>query len=265
MNEKHWDDCIKKAVMMEIESHTLPDPEKTWQKIEGAIDLFERLKITPTNKRKKTAWLKIAAVLVTLVLTAGIIGFTKTGEAVPFGWVFQELKKIVGDDYVLVQFKFGEEATPKKSTPPPPPEPDMEETVVYQTNLTKTSLEELLDIYPGVLYYPQSIAERDLKDAQYLQAGDKWIILLDFLVDRHNILFQQEDILGKGAAGVGYGSDAEVYFRRLEGVEYMVAELRYGIVNVKWTKENKLFELTCNLPVEDALSVAQSVVPYHDS
>jgi hypothetical protein len=68
--------------------------------------------------------------------------------------------------------------------------------------------------------------------------------------------------VGKGATDVGYGSDAEVYFRRLEGVEYMVAELRYGIVNVRWTKENKLFELTCNLPVEEALSTAQSVDPY---
>ncbi|HHT46857.1 MAG TPA: hypothetical protein GX004_06145 [Firmicutes bacterium] len=68
--------------------------------------------------------------------------------------------------------------------------------------------------------------------------------------------------MGKGATDVGYGSDAEVYFRRLEGVEYMVAELRYGIVNVRWTKENKLFELTCNLPVEEALSTAQSVDPY---
>jgi len=165
-----------------------------------------------------------------------------------------------------VQFKFGDEAAPKESTPSPFLEPDdMGETVSYHTNLIDTSLEELLDIYPGVLYYPRSIAAKDLKTAQYLQAGGKWLILLDFLVDRHNILFQQEDVLGEGAATVAYGDDAEVYFRRLEGVEYMVAELRYGIVNIRWTKESKLFELTCNLPVEEALSVAQSVSPYHES
>jgi hypothetical protein len=261
MNEKHLDDYIRKTVTEEMQSYAPPDPEKTWQKIEGTIDLFERLQNTPKKKRKPTARLKIAAALVTLILTAGIIGFTQTGEAVPFGWVFQGLKKIVGDDFVLVQYKYGEETAPNKSTPPPP-ESDMEGTITYQTNLTDTSLEELLDLYPGALYYPRSIAEKDLISAQYLQAGDKWIILLDFLVDRHNILFQQEDIVGKGAAGVGYGNDAEVYFRRLEGVEYMVAELRYGIVNVRWTKENKLFELTCNLPVEEALSTAQSVDPY---
>ena len=266
MNERYWDDCIKKAVMMEMESHIPPDPEKTWQKIESTVDLLERIKITPANKRKKTARLKVAAVLVTLVLTAGLIGFIRTSEALPFGWVFQELKKIVGEDYILVQFKFGDEAAPKESTPSPFLEPDdMGETVSYHTNLIDTSLEELLDIYPGVLYYPRSIAAKDLKTAQYLQAGGKWLILLDFLVDRHNILFQQEDVLGEGAATVAYGDDAEVYFRRLEGVEYMVAELRYGIVNIRWTKESKLFELTCNLPVEEALSVAQSVSPYHES
>jgi hypothetical protein len=245
-----------------MQSYAPPDPEKTWQKIEGTIDLFERLQNTPKKKRKPTARLKIAAALVTLILTAGIIGFTQTGEAVPFGWVFQGLKKIVGDDFVLVQYKYGEETAPNKSTPPPP-ESDMEGTITYQTNLTDTSLEELLDLYPGALYYPRSIAEIDLISAQYLQTGDKWIIMLDFLANEHNILFQQEDIVGKGAAGVGYGSDAEVYFRRLGGIEYMVAELRYGIVNVRWTKENKLFELTCDLPVEEALSTAQSVDPYY--
>ncbi|MGI6328559.1 MAG: hypothetical protein ACOX1I_06355 [Dethiobacteria bacterium] len=262
MNEKHLDDYIRKTVTEEMQSYAPPDPEKTWQKIEGTIDLFERLQNTPKKKRKPTARLKIAAALVTLILTAGIIGFTQTGEAVPFGWVFQGLKKIVGDDFVLVQYKYGEETAPNKSTPPPP-ESDMEGTITYQTNLTDTSLEELLDLYPGALYYPRSIAEIDLISAQYLQTGDKWIIMLDFLANEHNILFQQEDIVGKGAAGVGYGSDAEVYFRRLGGIEYMVAELRYGIVNVRWTKENKLFELTCDLPVEEALSTAQSVDPYY--
>jgi hypothetical protein len=262
MNEKHLDDYIRKTVTEEMQSYAPPDPEKTWQKIEGTIDLFERLQNTPKKKRKPTARLKIAAALVTLILTAGIIGFTQTGEAVPFGWVFQGLKKIVGDDFVLVQYKYGEETAPNKSTPPPP-ESDMEGTITYQTNLTDTSLEELLDLYPWALYYPRSIAEIDLISAQYLQTGDKWIIMLDFLANEHNILFQQEDIVGKGAAGVGYGSDAEVYFRRLGGIEYMVAELRYGIVNVRWTKENKLFELTCDLPVEEALSTAQSVDPYY--
>lgn len=59
--------------------------------------------------------------------------------------------------------------------------------------------------------------------------------------------------------------DAEASFHRLEGIEYMVAELRYGIVNIRWTKESKPFGLTCNLTVEEALSVAQAVVSYHDS
>ena len=81
-------------------------------------------------------------------------------------------------------------------------------------------------------------------------------------MDRHNILLQQRDILGQGTMSVAYGDDAEVSLHRMEGVEYMAAELRYGIVNVRWTKENKLFDLTCNLTVAEALSVAQSVVSY---
>ena len=261
MNEKHLEDYIKKAVIKEMESHTLPDPEKAWQKIESTIDLFERVQQTPEKKRKTTAWLKAAAVFVAVVLTVGIIGFTQAGEASPFGWVLQGLQKIVGDDYVLVRFNFGEEETSKKSMLPPPP-PDTEEPVIYQTNLIDTSLEELLEIYPGVLYYPCSLADRDLKAAQYLQTGDSWTIFLDFLVERHNILLRQQDILEQGTMAVAYGDDAEVSFHQLEGVEYMVAELRYGIVSVRWTRDSKLFELTGNLTVEEALSVAQSVVSY---
>ena len=83
MNETHLDDYIRKTVIEEMQSYAPPDPEKTWQKIEGTIDLFERLQNAPKKKRKPTARLKIAAVIVTLILTAGIIGFPQTGEAVP--------------------------------------------------------------------------------------------------------------------------------------------------------------------------------------
>ena len=48
----------------------------------------------------------------------------------------------------------------------------------------------------------------------------------------------------------------------LNGVEYMVAEYRYGIVGVKWNKERKFFESTSNLSVEESLGFARSVVPY---
>ena len=261
MDEIHLDESIKKAVTMEMERYAPPDPEKTWQKIAGTIDLLERVQQARGRKRKTTAWLKAAAVFVAVVLTVGIIGFTQPGEATPFGWVLQGLQKIVGDDYVLVRFNFGEEETSQKPVPPPPP-PDTEDAVTYQTNLIDTSLGELQEIYPGALYYPRSLAAKDLKAAQYLSTGDSWIIFLDFLVDRHNILLQQQDILGQGTMSVAYGDDAEVSLHRMEGVEYMAAELRYGIVNVRWTKENKLFDLTCNLTVAEALSVAQSVVSY---
>jgi len=69
--------------------------------------------------------------------------------------------------------------------------------------------------------------------------------------------------LGEGSTGIGYGSDTIVSFHRLDDVEYLVAEHRYGIVTVKWTKDNKIFDMTSNLTVDESLSVAQSVGPYH--
>lgn len=263
MDEIRLDESIKKAVTVEMERYALPDPEKTWQKIADAIALFDRVEQTRRKKRKTTAWLKAAAVFVAVVLTVGIIGFTQPGEATPFGWVLQGLQKITGDDYVLVRFNFGTDEAPEKLLPPPPP-PDTEEPVTCQTNLIDISLRELLEIYPGVLYFPRSLAAEDLKTVQYLQAGDSWIIFLDFLAEGHNILLQQQDIRGQGTMSVAYGDDAQVSFHRLEGVEYMAALCRYGIVNVRWTAENKLFDLTGNLTVEEALAVAQSVAALPD-
>ncbi len=262
-DEQRLDDCIRKAVEMEVKSHVLPNSDKVWQRIENNIELFERLEKIPRKRHAAKTWLRVAAVFVAVVLSVGIIGTTPAGEALPFGWVFRELRKIASDDQILIQFRFGQESAPAQPMmPPPPPKMEIEEVQVYQTNLTETTLEELAVIYPGIIYSPQNTAVSDLKTAQYLQFGDKWIIMLDFLVDRHNILLRQEDILGEGAAGIGYGPDTEISFHRLDDVEYMVAELRYGLVTVRWLKDNKNFELTCNLSVEDALTVAQSVSPY---
>lgn len=69
-------------------------------------------------------------------------------------------------------------------------------------------------------------------------------------------------MLGEGSVGMGFGADTEVNFHRLDGVEYMILEHRYGVVSVNWNKEHKLFELTSNLPVEDALAIARSVEPH---
>jgi len=182
----------------------------------------------------------------------------------PFGWVFEGLRKITSGNQILVQYKFGEDTVPKnKPMTPPPPELEAEEIGSYQTNLTDTTLEELLGIYPRVIYYPRTVPDNALKKVQYLQIGDSWTIIMDFLLDRRNVLFRQDDILGQGAAGRGYGADTEISFHRIDNVEYMVAELRYGIVNVNWVKNNKLFELTCNLTVDEALLLAQCIEPYN--
>lgn len=225
------------------------------------MELFESLGKSPRRKLTKRPWFKVAAVFVVLLLTVTAVGASRVGEALPFGWVFQGLRQISVGDQVLIQFNFGRD-TSKRPMPPPPPPDDIEEIEVYQTNLTTTSIAELTGIYPGVLYYPQSIAKEHLKTTQYLQLGDKWIIMLDFSYDRYDILLRQEDIMGQGSVGIGYGPDTEVSFHRLDDVEYMVAEHRYGTVTVKWTRDNKLIDMTSNLTVEESLSVAQSVGPY---
>jgi hypothetical protein len=258
-NNKHWENCIKKAVKMDIDSHVLPDAEKMWQRIEDTVELFASLQTQKKPVRKP--FFKIAAVLVTLLLTITVIGSTRVGEALPFGWVFGELRKFATGDQVLVQFKLGDDAAPASPMPPPPPF-EIEEIEVYKTNVTEITIDELLAVYPGVLYYPHTIDENNLRTASYVQFGDMWNILMDFHYKRADILLSQRDILGEVAAGIGYGPDTEVSFHRLDGVEYMVAELRYGMVDIKWSKDKKLFDMTSNLTVEEALSVAQSVSPY---
>ena len=76
--------------MMQMESHIPPDPEKTWQKIESAVDLFGKNKNNTGEQTEKQPGLKVAAVLVTLVPTAGLTVLPGTSEAPPFGWVFQD-------------------------------------------------------------------------------------------------------------------------------------------------------------------------------
>jgi len=265
-NEKHFDECIKEALEIEMESHLLSDSERVWQRIEGTIDLFESLQLQkkPQKNSAKTPWLKIASVLAALILTGTMIGFTQVGEALPFGSVFEGLRKITRVNQILVQYRFGEETLPKttKIQPPPPPDTEIEVMDSYQTNLTATTLDELSNIYPKVIYYPANVPYDALKEVQYLQIGDSWTIIMDFLIDRRNVLFRQNDIIGQGAVGRGYGSDTEISFHRINGVEYMVAELRYGLVNINWNKDNKLFELTCNITVDEALLLAQFIEPY---
>ncbi len=260
-NDERLDSFIKQAIEYEIADCPLPDADRIWRRIENTIELCDTL-----TKRKpvKRIWFKAASVFVTLLIAVTIFGLTPKGEALPFGSVFQGLKKFIGAESTLIQFNFGEEQNRSRAkTPPPPPEDDPEEMMSYSTNLVESSLEELTEIYPKTLYYPSYLPDSSLKKVQYIDFGGKWTILMDFLFDGCNILFTQDDIIGQGAAGVGYGADAEIDFHRLDGVEYMTAKLRYGIVNVKWSNNEKLFDLMCNLSVEEALSVARSLEPYN--
>ena len=263
MNREHWDDLIKKAVQMDLESYPQPDMERLWQRIEGNIELFQTINKPPEKKKRGRLWLKIAAVLLVLALCTTFIGITsQVGEALPFGWVFQGLRQFVTGEQTLIQFSIGGDKAPAPPKTPPPPDFEVTEIEVPQTNLTSTTLDELLQLYPGILFYPQGMSEAALKTTQYLQFGEIWTIMMDFSDDGYDILLSQRDILGEGSMGMGFGADTVISFHRLDGVEYMVAEYRYGIVGVKWNKERKFFELTSNLPVDEALALAQSVQPY---
>ena len=263
MNKDRWDDSIKKAVKMELESYPLPDTERLWQQIESNIELIETINKPVQKKKGGRLWLNIAAVLIVLVLSTAIIGTTtQVGEALPFGWVFQGLRQFVTGDQTLIQFSIGGDKAPARSKTPPPPDFDITEIEAPQTNLTSTTLDELIQLYPGILYYPQGMSLAALKTTQYLQFGEIWTIMMDFSYDGYDILLSQRDIVGEGSMGMGFGADTVISFHRLDGVEYMVAEYRYGIVGVKWNKERKFFELTSNLPVDEALALAQSVQQY---
>ncbi|NLX91479.1 MAG: hypothetical protein GXZ07_07810 [Firmicutes bacterium] len=259
-NDEHLDSLIKKAIEFEIADCPLPDADRIWRRIENTIELCDNL---TKKKPVKRIWFKAASVFVALVLAVTVFGLTGKGEALPFGSVFQGLKKFIGEQSTLIQFDFGEETARREAkTPSPPPEEDPEEMMSYSTNLVDSSLEELAGIYPKMIYYPSYLPDNTLKKVQYIEIDGKWTILMDFLYNGCNILFTQDDIMGHGSAGVGYGADAEIDFHRLDGVEYMTAKLRYGLVNVKWSNKEKLFDLMCNLSVEEALAVAQSLEPY---
>ena len=65
-----------------------------------------------------------------------------------------------------------------------------------------------------------------------------------------------------GVSGKSFDKDdTNISFYRSSGIEYMIAEMRYGIVQITWIMEDKQFDLSANLPVETALEIAQSVKP----
>jgi hypothetical protein len=263
-NDQQFENCLKKAVQMEVESCPRPDAEKTWQRIENSIDLVESLRKGSGKRSRKSTIYKAAAAAAAVLLIASIISYSRAGEALPFGSVFQRLHKVITGDQVLVQFSYGEDPAFPEGIEPPPvlTREDIERMETVETTLTETTLEELLDIYPGVLYYPGDIPLSAFKKVEYMELGGHWTIIMDFSREKQNITFWQEGPIKSGASGRGYGPDTEISFHRLDGVEYMAAELRYGIVKVTWMKDDMLFELTGNMTVEEALLLARSVEPY---
>ncbi|MDO9535376.1 MAG: hypothetical protein Q7J85_08610 [Bacillota bacterium] len=260
MNDERWENIIKKAVEMEMESCPPPDIERIWRRIEHTIGLVDNSQKILTKRIKRRLWFKIAAAFSVLFFLCALITFTPVGEALPFGHVFQDFKKLILDDQIHIQFSYGEDSILK------PSEPFLDLEVIEigpaYTTFIETTIEELLHIYPNVLYYPQDISISTLKTVEYIGPLDHCNIVMDFYVGHQDILFRQRNAGEKGGVGMGFGAGTEVSLHRIDGVEYMVVEHRYGIVGVKWMKDGYFFELDVNSTVEEALSLAQSVKPY---
>ena len=267
-NEKRWDGLIKKAVEKEIESYPSANSERIWQRIEHTIGMVDDSQKIITRQVKRKLWLKIAAAFSVFIFLFTLATFTPAGEALPFGHVFQNFKKLVFDDQIHIQFSYGEDPTPKPGEPFPEHEmgPEMEPGIIESgpahDTFIETTLEELLDIYPKTLYYPQNIPVSALNKVEYLGPLEHCNILMDFSIENQDIMLRQRYAGERGSVGMAFGADAEVTLHRIDGVEYMVVEHRYGLVGVKWMKDGYYFDLDGNLTVEDALLIAQSVQPY---
>mgnify|MGYP000901098914 CR=1 FL=1 len=88
---------------------------------------------------------------------------------------------------------------------------------------------------------------------------------MDLNLDGSDLVFIQQDTPGGGVSGKSFDNDdTNVFFYRSSGIEYMIAEMRYGIVQITWLWEDKQFDLSGNTSVENALEIAQSVKPTLD-
>jgi hypothetical protein len=86
---------------------------------------------------------------------------------------------------------------------------------------------------------------------------------MDFRINDVNILFSQKDTGEGGHYGMGYDiEDTDLTMHQIDGIQYLVYKRRYNIVEVDWFMHGKVFNITGNLPVEEALSLARSVEIY---
>lgn len=266
-SDRHFEQNIKKALAQKIEGYPLPDFDRLWQRIETSIELIERQQRWYKRKLLKFS----ASAVLILAIGIGIWGAIHPGETSLFAYPFQQLTKIVtdnGDTLIQYSYEAGESSPADvkmdRSLELPSTmqdETEAAEAQLFVTNLTTTTLEELKDLYGGEIYLPQDLPPEDLEEVKYLTTGDLWTIIIDYKGEDYDLLFSQRELGQVSSTGAAYPRDTGVTVQRLDGVEYLVAEGRYGITNIRWIKENKEFEITVNKSPEDALKIASSTRP----
>lgn len=264
MNDQFFDHCLKKAVEKYALSQAEPDSERLWQRIEALIDTYEsnEANIIAQKNRRRKLYLKIAMALTLILTFLAVISFTSIGEALPASFPIRNFfSKLVSDTQMIIQFNTKE--SDLAGDPQKPDFSDIYEVEPPHHGFIETSFEDFLKIYDGNLYMPAGIPVSRLEKVQYSEAGNLWTIMLDFRVNDTDIIFSQEDIGKDGSYGTGYDvEDTDLTWCQIDGIQFLVYQQRYSIVKVEWIMDDKAFSITGNMPVEETLSLAQSVKIY---
>jgi hypothetical protein len=252
MNDDRLEELIRKAVQDDKE----PDFDKMWSKIKYKTEVVGHTRKSFHRK----GWFKVAALISVILIVFIIVGSTaRIGETFPFLFPFHRLvRQVINNTQSLFQFDLKEQDIPDDISVPPV----IEEEKAIGTDFIESDLDTIKSIYPDTLFYPGGISKDTLQKIEYYKHDFLWVIIMDFKVNGSNVVFIQQDFPTGGVSGKSFDTDdTNVSFYRSGGVEYMIAEMRYNIVQITWVMEDKQFDLSANLPVETVLEIAQSVEP----
>ncbi len=262
MRNDNLDKYIKEAIYQEAEENT-PDTEKIWQNIESNIDFIEEQKNTNLKNNKRYLFYKIAACFLVFLVTSSLLfGIIQTGEALPFGSVFENfIERFIGGTQKNIQF--GEMPSNDISISEVIGE-ELEQVGPTQVDFIESSLSDLLNVYPNQLYIPKLLAQTSPEIVRYLEVNEnKWIIEILFVDNEYDVVFKQKDLLENDSDIKSIDVEsAEISFHRLEGIEYKIIDHRYNLLEINWIKDNKQFTIIGNITKEHALDLAKSVDVY---
>jgi len=260
MKNDNLDKYIKEAIYQEAEENT-PDTERIWQNIESNIDFIEEQKNTNLKNNRTYLFYKIAACFLVILVTSSLLfGIIQTGEALPFGSVFENfIERFIGGTQKNIQF--GEMPSNDISISEVIGE-ELEQAGSTQVGFIETSLDELINNYPNQLYYPQLLAHIEPNSVMYFKLHDKsWLIKMEF-EEEYDMVFQQVKTEHDSTTRSIDIESTEIIFHRLEGIEYKIINHRYDLLEINWIHDQKHFTIVGNITKELALDLVQSVDVY---